>query len=314
MSADLIAAVAEAAGTGAAAAVSTEGAALAALFGPSPDQRRRAGLEALVDDLFARRADLAAHDLVSLRPLVDAGLRALDAGELRAARPVDGAWAVDTFAKKLILLSFLLMESTVAGSTPGRPRTFDKLPLKFESWDAGAFESARVRVVPGAVVRYGAYLGPGVVLMPSFVNVGAYVGAGTMIDTWATVGSCAQIGERCHISGGAGIGGVLEPVGEEPVIIEDGVFIGARSEVAEGVRVRRGAVLGMGVYLGRSTPVLDRATGEVSYGEIPEGAVVVPGTRADPNHPEIATYAAVIMKYADEGTRGKTALDDLFRS
>jgi 2,3,4,5-tetrahydropyridine-2-carboxylate N-succinyltransferase/putative acetyltransferase len=294
--------------------VPTDAAALAALFGPDPDHGQRTAVEALVDDLFERRGALAPDELASLRPLVDAGLRALDAGELRAAHPVDGRWVVDTFTKKLILLSFLTMESAVAASAPGRPRTFDKLPLKFETWEAADFESSRVRVVPGAVVRYGAYLGPGVVLMPSFVNVGAYVGAGTMIDTWATVGSCAQIGERCHISGGAGIGGVLEPIGEEPVIIEDGVFVGARSEVAEGVRVRRGAVLGMGVYLGRSTPVVDRATGAVSYGEIPEGAVVVPGTRADPNHPEIATYAAVIVKYADDGTRGKTALNDLVRS
>jgi 2,3,4,5-tetrahydropyridine-2-carboxylate N-succinyltransferase/putative acetyltransferase len=288
--------------------------ALADLFSADPASSERASGEALVDDLFARRSALAADDRASLQPLVDAGLRALDRGELRAARPVDGRWVVDTFTKKLILLSFLTMESAVAASAPGRPRTFDKLPLKFENWEAAEFEAARVRAVPGAVVRYGAYLGPGVVLMPSFVNVGAYVGAGTMIDTWATVGSCAQIGERCHISGGAGIGGVLEPIGDEPVIIEDGVFIGARSEVAEGVRVRSGAVLGMGVYLGRSTPVVDRATGEVTYGEIPEGAVVVPGTRADPNRPEISTYAAVIMKYADDGTRSKTALNDVVRS
>ena len=284
-----------------------------------PGSPARLRLEALVDDLFARRAALGAADLAALRPLAETGLRELDRGRLRAARPVlsgerHGGWVVDTFVKKLILLSFVTMDSVVAASAPGRPRTFDKLPLKFEDWETVDFDTARVRAVPGAVVRYGAYLGPGVVLMPSFVNVGAYVGAGTMVDTWATIGSCAQIGERCHISGGAGIGGVLEPIGDAPVVIEDGVFVGARSEVAEGVRVGRGAVLGMGVYLGRSTPIVDRASGEVSYGEIPPGAVVVPGSRADPRRPEISTYAAVIVKYADDRTRGKTALNDLVRS
>jgi 2,3,4,5-tetrahydropyridine-2-carboxylate N-succinyltransferase/putative acetyltransferase len=285
---------------------------------PSPSPRsagqERVAAEALIGDLFARRSVLSDADLSSLRPYVETGLRALDRGELRAARPVDGGWVVDTYAKKLILLSFPMTRSAVASSAPGRPRTFDKLALKFEDWDAAAFEESRLRVVPGAVVRYGAYLGPGVVLMPSFVNVGAYVGAGTMIDTWATVGSCAQIGERCHISGGAGIGGVLEPIGDEPVVIEDDVFVGARSEIAEGVRVRRGAVIGMGVYLGRSTPVVDRTTGEVSFGEVPEHAVVVPGSRADPRRPEISTYAAVIVKYADDRTRSRTALNDLVRS
>jgi 2,3,4,5-tetrahydropyridine-2-carboxylate N-succinyltransferase/putative acetyltransferase len=187
------------------------------------------------------------------------------------------------------------------------------VPLKFEAWGEESFSEARIRVVPGAVVRHGSYVAPGVVLMPCFVNVGAYIGSGTMIDTWATVGSCAQVGERCHISGGAGLGGVLEPIGDEPVVIEDDVFIGARSEIAEGVRVRAGAVIGMGVYLGRSTPIVDRASGDVRYGEVPENAVVVPGSRADQRHPGLSIYSAVIVKYADERTRGKTALNDLVR-
>ncbi|MCK7624983.1 2,3,4,5-tetrahydropyridine-2,6-dicarboxylate N-succinyltransferase [Streptomyces sp. RS10V-4] len=268
---------------------------------------------ALIEDLFARRADLTEADLRAAAPHVAAGMAALDRGELRAARPQDGDWVVDTYVKKLILLSFRTQHNVPARSGAGRPASYDKVPLKFEDWQEPDFEKARVRVVPGAVVRHGAHVAPGAVLMPSFVNVGAYVGAGTMIDTWATVGSCAQIGERCHISGGAGIGGVLEPIGDDPVIIEDDVFVGARSEVAEGVRVRRGAVLGMGVFLGRSTPLVDRATGEVTYGEVPENAVVVAGSRTDPRRPGLSLYAGVIVKYADDRTRGKTALNDLVR-
>ncbi|GAA3084527.1 2,3,4,5-tetrahydropyridine-2,6-dicarboxylate N-succinyltransferase [Streptosporangium carneum] len=266
-----------------------------------------------IEDAFERRSDLTEEELLLLTPYIESGLAALDRGELRAASPVDGSWVVDTFVKKLILLSFLTHRNTVAKSGPGQPRTFDKVPLKFEDWDESDFQKSRVRVVPGAVVRRGAHVAPGAVLMPSFVNIGAYIGAGTMIDTWATVGSCAQVGERCHISGGAGLGGVLEPIGDDPVVIEDEVFVGARSEIAEGVRVRRGAVIGMGVYLGRSTSIVDRATGEVFYGEVPENAVVVAGARTDRNRPDISVYSAVIVKYADERTRGKTALNDLVR-
>jgi 2,3,4,5-tetrahydropyridine-2-carboxylate N-succinyltransferase/putative acetyltransferase len=270
-------------------------------------------LAPLIEDAFERRADLSEADVAALVPHVNAGLDALDRGELRAARPDDKAWTVDTVVKKLILLSFVTNGNVLAESGSGRPRTYDKVPLKFERWSAEEFQQARIRVVPGAVVRRGSYLGPHVVLMPCFVNVGAYVGAGTMIDTWATVGSCAQIGERCHISGGAGIGGVLEPIGDDPVVIEDDVFVGARSEIAEGVRVRRGAVIGMGVFLGRSTPIVDRATGELGYGEVPENAVVVPGARTDPRNPDLSIAAAVIVKYADERTRGRTALNELVR-
>lgn len=267
---------------------------------------------AFVEDTFERRARLAPEEVAALRPHVRAGLALLDRGELRAARPVGDAWVVEPFVKKVILLSFLTHHNAMADAGAGRPRSYDKVPLKFEEWDESHFEKSRLRVVPGAVVRYGSHVAPGAVLMPSFVNVGAYVGAGTMVDTWATVGSCAQIGERCHISGGAGIGGVLEPVGDNPVVIEDDVFVGARSEVAEGVRVRRGAVIGMGVYLGRSTPIVDRATGEVSYGEVPENAVVVAGSHGS-DRPGLSLYAAVIVKYADERTRGKTALNELVR-
>lgn len=269
---------------------------------------------ALVDDAFDRRSSLAPADLAVLAPHIEAGLAALDRGDLRAARPVGRTWVVDTTVKKLIMLSFLTGHNTVSDAGAGRPRSYDKVALKFEDWDAAAFADARVRVVPGAVVRRGAHIGAGAVLMPCFVNVGAYVGEATMVDTWATVGSCAQVGRRCHISGGAGIGGVLDPIGDEPVVLEDDVFVGARSEVAEGVRVRRGAVLAMGVYLGRSTPIVDRATGAVSAGEVPEDAVVVPGARADPHRPDLSTYAAVIVKYADVRTRGKLELNDLVRT
>ncbi|MFJ8586471.1 2,3,4,5-tetrahydropyridine-2,6-dicarboxylate N-succinyltransferase [Streptomyces sp. NPDC093595] len=267
----------------------------------------------LIEDAFERRSELTEDDLRALAPHIETGLGALDRGELRAARPAGGTWQVDTHVKKLILLSFLTRRNTAAERSAGRPQSYDKVPLKFEDWQDSDFEKARVRVVPGAVVRYGAHVAPGAVLMPSFVNIGAYVGAGTMIDTWATVGSCAQVGERCHISGGAGLGGVLEPIGDDPVVIEDEVFVGARSEIAEGVRVRRGAVIAMGVYLGRATPIVDRASGEVFYGEVPENAVVVPGARSVGDRPGLSVYAAVIVKYADERTRGKTALNDLVR-
>jgi 2,3,4,5-tetrahydropyridine-2,6-dicarboxylate N-succinyltransferase len=262
---------------------------------------------------FERRTELSTDDLRAIDPVIRSGLAALDAGELRAAERLGDAWVVNTSVKKLILLSFLARQNRLAETGAGRPKSFDKVDLKFEDWNEQTFSAARVRVAPGAVVRYGSYVAPGVVLMPSFVNIGAHIGPGTMIDTWATVGSCAQIGSRCHISGGTGLGGVLEPIGEDPVIIEDDVFVGARSEIAEGVRVRRGAVISMGVYLSRSTPIVDRSTGEVSYGEVPEDAVVVAGSRRDSCRPEVSTYAAVIVKYADERTRAKTSLTDLVR-
>ncbi|SDW81459.1 2,3,4,5-tetrahydropyridine-2,6-dicarboxylate N-succinyltransferase [Pseudomonas syringae] len=269
---------------------------------------------ALIEEAFERRTQLTMEELSILVPSIEAGLAALERGELRAACAQDGQWVCDTFVKKLILLSFLTRENTVGETNPGRPKSYDKLPLKFEQWDDAAFRDARIRVVPGAVVRAGAYIAPGAVLMPCFINIGAYVGEGTMIDTWSTVGSCAQVGARCHISGGVGLGGVLEPIGDNPVVIEDNVFIGARSEVAEGVIVRSGAVIGMGVYLGASTPIIDRATGEVRFGEVPANAVVIAGNRADPKLPGVSLACAVIVKYVDERTRSKTALNDLVRA
>lgn len=273
------------------------------------------GAEALADaaaDAFDHWEELGAGPRRAVAPTVEAGLDALDRGELRAALRVGDEWVADGRVKKLILLSFRLAESHGGRSGPGRPVSYDKIPLKFEGWDDVAFAQSQLRVVPGAVVRRGAHIGSGAVLMPSFVNVGAWVGAETMVDTWATIGSCAQVGRRCHISGGAGIGGVLEPIGQSPVVIEDEVFVGARCEVAEGVVVRTGAVLAMGVHLGRSTPIVDRATGAVVYGEVPAGAVVVPGARAVPGR-NLSVSCAVVVKYADDGTRGRTALDDVFR-
>jgi 2,3,4,5-tetrahydropyridine-2,6-dicarboxylate N-succinyltransferase len=272
-----------------------------------------ADARAFIDYAFDNQGRLGQAEAQAIAPRVASGLAELDRGELRAARPADDMWVVDAHVKKLILLSFLILPNAIAGTGPGEPKTYDKVPLKFEDWTEPDFEKARIRVVAGAVVRHGAYIAPGVVLMPSFVNVGAYIGAHTMIDTWATVGSCAQVGARCHISGGAGIGGVLEPIGDLPVVIEDDVFIGARSEIAEGVRVRHGAVIGMGVYLGRSTPIVDRVSGKVIHGEVPENAVVVPGARTDPDNPGLSMYAAVIAKYADERTRGRTMLNELVR-
>jgi 2,3,4,5-tetrahydropyridine-2,6-dicarboxylate N-succinyltransferase len=271
-------------------------------------------LQQAVEAAFERRDRLSAADLDALRPRLDEGLDALDRGELRAARRENGAWVAQPWVKKLILLTFLAGRFSVGGEGPRRPRSYDKLPLKFEQWQEQDFAAAAIRVVPGAVVRRGAHVAPRAILMPCFVNIGAYVGEASMIDTWATVGSCAQVGARCHISGGAGIGGVLEPLADMPVVIEDDVFIGARAEVAEGVRVRRGAVVGMGVFIGRSTPIIERDSGTVSTGEVPENAVVVAGARGDPRQPGLSTYAAVIVKYADERTRGKTALNSLVRA
>lgn len=266
-----------------------------------------------IEAAFEERTRLTDERKASLALLIDSGIAALDRGELRVAHRRESGWEANPWIKKLILLSFLLTESKLARGTPGHPRAYDKLRLKFEDWDDTDFATAGIRVVPGAVVRRGAYVAPDAILMPCFVNIGAYVGSSTMIDTWATVGSCAQIGARCHISGGAGIGGVLEPLGNAPVVIEDGVFVGARAEIAEGVCVRSGAVIGMGVYLGASTPIIDRDSGSVGFGEVPENAVVIAGARTDPRWPRLSTYAAIIVKYANEKTRKRTALNDLVR-
>ncbi|VVT09890.1 2,3,4,5-tetrahydropyridine-2,6-dicarboxylate N-succinyltransferase [Erythrobacter sp. EC-HK427] len=253
-----------------------------------------------------------------VRRMVEEAIELLDKGEARVAEPVDGgSWQVNQWLKKAVLLSFRLSDNRVIeGGSAGHP-AYDKVPSKFAGWGKDRFAEAGFRVVPGAVARRGAYIAPNTVLMPSFVNIGAYVDEGTMVDTWATVGSCAQIGKNVHISGGAGIGGVLEPLQAGPVIIGDGAFIGARAEVAEGVRVGEGAVLSMGVYLGASTKIVNRETGEVHRGEVPPYAVVVPGALPGKPLPDgtpgPSLYCAVIVKTVDAQTRSKTGINELLR-
>ncbi len=269
-------------------------------------------LAATIDAAWEDRANVNTGTTGAVREAVEAALAMLDAGEARVAEPRDGGWVVNQWLKKAVLLSFRLNDNEVIdGGAAGAP-AFDKVPSKFAGWGANRFRDAGFRVVPGAVVRRGSFIGRNAVLMPSFVNIGAYVGEGTMVDTWATVGSCAQIGKNVHISGGAGIGGVLEPLQADPVIIGDGCFIGARAEVAEGVRVGDGAVLSMGVYLGKSTKIIDRATGEVLMGEVPPYAVVVPGSIGGGDG-KPALYCAVIVKRVDEQTRSKTSINELLR-
>ena len=253
-----------------------------------------------------------------LREAVNEALDLLDSGRARVAEPDgEGGWRVNQWLKTAVLLSFRLHDNTTIEHAAGGAPAFDKVPSKFAGWGENRFREAGFRVVPGAVARRGSFIARGVVLMPSFVNIGAYVGEGTMVDTWATVGSCAQIGRNVHISGGAGIGGVLEPLQAGPVVIEDGAFIGARSEVAEGVRVGEGAVLSMGVYLGASTKIVDRATGEVHRGVVPPYAVVVPGALPGKPLPDgspgPSLYCAVIVKTVDAQTRAKTGINDLLR-
>jgi len=250
----------------------------------------------------------------AVRDAVMETIERLDAGTLRVAeRQADGAWFTHQWAKQAILLFFRLTpNSLIAADAPGP--WYDKVPLKFTGWDAARFEAAGFRAVAGSIVRKGAFLSKGVVLTPSFVNIGAYVGEGTMVDTWATVGSCAQIGKHCHLSGGAGIGGVLEPLQANPTIIEDNCFIGARAEVAEGVIVREGSVLSMGVYLTSTTPIVDRKTGDVITGEVPPYSVIMSGSRPNAHDPSLpSTYCAVIMKTVDERTRSKVSINELLR-
>ncbi len=277
-----------------------------------------AALEKTIDAAFEAREGIDATTQGQVRDAVDAALALLDSGERRVAeRGADGAWTVNQWLKKAVLLSFRLNDMSVIAGGPGEATWWDKVPSKFEGWGAQEFRSAGFRAVPGAIVRRSAHVAKNVVLMPSFVNLGAYVGEGTMVDTWATVGSCAQIGAHVHLSGGVGIGGVLEPLQAGPTIIEDGCFIGARSEVVEGCIVREGSVLGMGVYIGQSTKIVDRATGEVFYGEVPPYSVVVAGTMPGKpigNEPGPSLYCAVIVKRVDEKTRSKTSINELLRS
>jgi 2,3,4,5-tetrahydropyridine-2,6-dicarboxylate N-succinyltransferase len=269
-------------------------------------------LRTVVDNAFARRAELTGAEIdESIRPAVEQVMTGLEDGSLRVAEPGADGWQVNEWLKKAVLLYFRVHDMQVMD---GQPAPFwDKVPARFAGCGEAAFRAVGARIVPGAVVRRGAHLGRDVVLMPSFVNIGAHVGAGTMVDTWATVGSCAQIGSNCHISGGAGIGGVLEPLQAAPTIIEDGCFIGARSEVVEGVIVERGSVIGMGVFIGQSTRIYDRASGTVSYGRVPAGSVVVAGSlpAADNSH---SLYCAVIVKQVDAKTRSKTSVNELLRS
>jgi 2,3,4,5-tetrahydropyridine-2-carboxylate N-succinyltransferase len=269
-------------------------------------------LQRAIESAWEQRDTVTTGTKGQIRDAVEVTLERLDAGDLRVAENRNGEWIVNQWVKQAILLSFRLNANRLTeGPTPGP--YWDKVPGKFEGWTPDRFESAGFRAVPGCVVRKGAYIARNVVLMPSFVNIGAYVDEGTMVDTWATVGSCAQIGKNCHISGGAGIGGVLEPLQANPTIIEDDCFIGARSEVAEGVIVRRGSVLSMGVYVTATTPIVDRKTGETWTGEIPPYSVVMSGSRPSPHEGLPSTYCVVIMKTVDERTRSKTSINELLR-
>jgi len=277
-----------------------------------------AQLKSVIEGAFEARDQINLQTKGEIREAVEAALMALDRGEARVAEKLNGEWVVHQWLKKAVLLSFRLNDMTPIAGGPGKDTSWwDKVPSKFEGWGEAEFRKAGFRAVPNCIVRRSAYIAPGAVLMPSFVNLGAYVDTGTMVDTWATVGSCAQIGKNVHISGGAGIGGVLEPLQAGPVIIEDNCFIGARSEVAEGVIVGEGAVLSMGVYLGASTKIIDRATGEIHVGRVPPYAVVVPGAlpgRANPDGaPAPSLYCAVIVKTVDAQTRSKTSINELLR-
>ena len=275
-------------------------------------------IEAIISDAWEARDSVSTATTGPVRHAVDAALAGLDAGELRVASP-DGAggWTVHLWLKKAVLLSFRLNPNVRIPGGPGGGGWWDKVASKFDGWDDAAFTAAGFRSVPGAIVRRGAFVAPGAILMPSFVNIGARVGRNTMVDTWTTVGSCAQIGENVHLSGGVGIGGVLEPIQAGPVIIGDGAFIGARAEVAEGVEIGEGAVLSMGVYLGASTKIIDRATGVVHIGKVPPYAVVVsgtlPGKPLPDGSPGPGLYCGVIVKTVDARTRSKTAINELLR-
>lgn len=280
-------------------------------------------LQTAIDAAWAKRDEINVYTRGESREAVEHTLEGLDSGQLRVAEKTEGTWKVHEWVKKAILLSFQLRDMVVTLGGPrdtsiGESGWFDKVPPKFAGWNEERFRSAGFRAVPGAIVRQSAYIAPKVVLMPCFVNVGARIESGCMIDTWATVGSCAQIGRNVHLSGGAGIGGVLEPVQANPVIIEDDCFIGARAEVAEGVIVEQGAVLSMGVYLGASTKIVDRATGAVHLGRVPAYSVVVPGTipgaPLPDGSPGPGLYCAVIVKRVDEKTRAKTSINELLRT
>ena len=267
-------------------------------------------LMSIIEQAFDKRKQIKIEESTEVQNAVAQAIDLLDKGVVRVAEPQNGKWLVNQWLKKAVLLSFLFSENQVIDG--GWTRYFDKVPRKIDSYNQQDFEDNRIRVVPPAMVRKGAYIAPNAVLMPSYVNIGAWVGENTMVDTWATVGSCAQIGANVHLSGGVGIGGVLEPLQAGPTIIEDQCFIGARSEVVEGVVIGRGAVISMGVYIGQSTRILNRQTGDISYGRIPPGSVVVSGSipAADGSH---SLYCAVIVKQVDDKTRAKVGINELLR-
>ena len=268
-------------------------------------------LQAIIEDAFERRATLSAAEIDgSTRPAVEDVIALLESGKVRVAEPVKGGWQVNQWLKKAVLLYFRVNDMQLVEAYPAP--FWDKVPQRFQGFDEADFREVGARVVPGAIIRAGAHIGKDVVLMPSFVNIGAFVGAGTMVDTWATVGSCAQIGKNCHLSGGAGIGGVLEPLQASPTIIEDDCFIGARAEVVEGVVVEKGSVIGMGVFIGQSTRIYNRATGEISHGRVPAGSVVVSGSLPSADG-KYSLYCAVIVKQVDAKTRAKTSVNELLR-
>jgi len=274
-------------------------------------------LEAVIDAAWENADAVSPATTGEVKDAIEAALDLLDSGQARVAEKVDGEWQVNQWLKKAVLLSFRLYDMAPIEGAPGGATWWDKVPSKFEGMGDNAFRAAGFRAVPHCVVRRSAFIGKGVVLMPSFVNLGAYVGENTMVDTWATVGSCAQVGKNCHISGGAGLGGVLEPLQAGPVIIEDNCFVGARSEVVEGVVVGEGSVLSMGVFIGASTKIVERDTGTVHMGRVPPYSVVVPGSlpgKTLPNgNPGPSLYCAVIIKQVDEKTRAKTSINDLLR-
>lgn len=282
-------------------------------------QANNTDLQSVIDQAWEARDTLNTDTQGEVRDAVQEALNMLDDGSARVASPSDNGWVVHQWLKKAVLLSFRLNANVVISGGPGGANWFDKVQSKFAGWSQADFEAAAFRAVPDSIVRHSSYIASDAVLMPCFINVGAYVGKGTMIDTWSTVGSCAQVGANCHISGGVGIGGVLEPLQAEPVIIEDNVFIGARSEVAEGVIVEEGAVLSMGVFIGASTKIIDRETGEIHQGRVPAYSVVIPGTlpssRTLPDGSAAPSLAcAVIVKRVDERTRSKTSVNDLLRA
>ena len=277
-------------------------------------------IKLIIERVFDNNEDINPNTTGEVKQAIDLALNYLDKGELRVADPIGNSqWKVNQWLKKAVLLSFKINDMDIISGGPqsvnnGPANWWDKVPSKFSGWGKEEFKTAGFRAVPGCVVRHSAFIAPSVVLMPSFVNIGAYVDTGSMIDTWATVGSCAQIGKNVHISGGAGIGGVLEPIQAGPVIIEDNCFIGARSEIAEGVLVEEGAVISMGVYIGASTKIIDRETGKITYGKVPAYSVVVPGSMPNKKNPEgPSLYCAVIVKKVDEKTRSKTSINDLLR-